>query len=325
MARPAALETFDLSVVPADRGLSDALARWQTQLRAERRSSEHTVAAYLSDLCAFLEFVRDHTGDTVTLDALSGLKPGDFRAWLAMRTNRGFARTSTSRALSAVRMFFRFLDREGLCHNAAIGALRGPRLPRAVPKALSGSETEDLLQELESPIAPGEPAWVAARDAAVILLLYGCGLRISEALGLNRADVPRDGSLTVLGKGDKARMVPVLPIVIEAMETYLAQCPHDLVADGPLFVGVRGGRLNPRVIQKRVQTLRVGLGLPRETTPHALRHSFATHLLSAGGDLRAIQELLGHASLSTTQRYTDVDSARLLDVYSRAHPRARKA
>ncbi|MBS27870.1 MAG: recombinase XerC [Alphaproteobacteria bacterium] len=324
MARPAALEPPDLSTVPADRSLADALARWHTQLRSERRSSDNTVSAYLRDLSAFLEFLRDHVGATVSLDILSDLKPGDFRAWLAMRSNHGYARTSTARSLSSVRMFFRFLDREGICHNAAIGALRGPRLPRAVPKALSGPETDDLLREIEHPNHAGEAAWVVARDSAVLLLLYGCGLRISEALSLNRADVPRDGSLTVVGKGGKARMVPVLPAVLEAIEAHLAQCPHALPADGPLFVGVRGGRLNPRVVQKRVQAMRVALGLPQETTPHALRHTFATHLLSAGGDLRAIQELLGHASLSTTQRYTDVDSARLMDVYDRAHPRARK-
>lgn len=324
MARPAALEPLDLSKVPADRALADALGRWHAQLRSERRSSDNTVSAYLRDLFAFLEFLCDHIGGTVSLDILSDLKPGDFRAWLAMRSNHGYARTSTARSLSSVRMFFRFLDREGICHNAAIGALRGPRLPRAVPKALSAPETEDLLREIEHPNLAGEAAWVVARDSAVMLLLYGCGLRISEALSLNRADVPRDGSLTVVGKGGKARMVPVLPVVLDAMEAYLALCPHRLAADGPLFVGVRGGRLNPRVVQKRVQGLRVALGLPQETTPHALRHTFATHLLSAGGDLRAIQELLGHASLSTTQRYTDVDSARLLDVYVRAHPRAQK-
>lgn len=322
MARPAALKKFDLSSASVARDLYGALEQWQALLVTERRSSEHTVAAYLRDVCAFLDFLSEHCGGPVSLATLFALKPGDFRAWLAMRSTAGYARSSTSRALSAVRMLFRYLDREGLGHNPAIGAVRGPRLPRAVPKALSRPETEDLLKAMEQ----GEtaPAWVTARDIAVILLLYGCGLRISEALDLDNKDMPRDGSLTVVGKGGKSRMVPVLPAVSEALDMYLSACPHALTPDGPLFVGIRGGRLGPRVIQKRVQALRLALGLPRETTPHALRHSFATHLLSGGGDLRIIQELLGHASLSTTQRYTDVDSARLMDVYSKAHPRAQK-
>ena len=323
MARPAALKKFDISSVPAARDLSGALERWQNLLVTERRASDHTVSAYLRDVCAFLEFLSEHCGGTVSLATLFALKPGDFRAWLAMRSTTGYARSSTSRALSSVRMLFRYLDREGLGHNPAIGAVRGPRLPHAVPKALSRPETEDLLQAMDH--GEAAPAWITARDIAVVLLLYGCGLRISEALELDKRDMPHDGSLTVVGKGGKTRMVPVLPAVSEALDAYLSTCPHVLTPDGPLFVGVRGGRLSPRVVQKRVQELRLALGLPRETTPHALRHSFATHLLSAGGDLRAIQELLGHASLSTTQRYTDVDSARLLDVYSKAHPRAQKS
>ncbi|MGB0571381.1 MAG: tyrosine recombinase XerC [Alphaproteobacteria bacterium] len=323
MARPAALKKFDFSSVPAARDLSGALERWQNLLLTERRASEHTISAYLRDVSAFLEFLSEHFGGTISLAILFALKQGDFRAWLAMRSTSGYARSSTARALSSVRMLFRYLDREGFGHNPAIGAVRGPRLSRAVPKALSRPETEDLLQAL----GQGEagPAWITARDIAVILLLYGCGLRISEALELNKKDMPRDGSLTVVGKGGKTRMVPVLPAVSEALDVYLSTCPYRLTPNGPLFVGVRGGRLSPRVVQKRVQTLRLALRLPRETTPHALRHSFATHLLSAGGDLRAIQELLGHESLSTTQRYTDVDRARLLDVYSKAHPRAQKS
>jgi len=323
MARPAALNKFDISSAPAARDLSDALASWRSLLLTERRASEHTVSAYLRDVCAFLNFLSEHCGGTVSLETLFALKPGDFRAWLAMRSTAGYARSSTSRALSSVRMLFRYLDREGLGHNPAIGAVRGPRLPRAVPKALSRPETEDLLQAMDQ--GEAAPAWITARDIAVVLLLYGCGLRTPEALDLNKRDMPRDDSLTVVGKGGKARMVPVLPAVREALDTYLSTCPHALTPNGPLFVGVRGGRLSPRVVQKRVQALRLALGLPRETTPHALRHSFATHLLAAGGDLRAIQELLGHASLSTTQRYTDVDSAHLLEVYGKAHPRAQKS
>lgn len=324
MARPAALAASSSAPSAVDGGVRDALGRWQTQLATERRASDHTVDAYLRDVAAFLDFVSAHCGERVSLPRLASLKTGDFRAWLAKRVGEGYARTSTARALSSVRMFFRFLDREGLGHNAAIGAVRGPRLPRSVPKALADQETGDLMEAVVQPARPDAPHWVGARDLAVMLLLYGCGLRISEALGLNRDDLPADDALSVTGKGGKTRMVPLLPVVRAALDDYVARCPHTVAPDGPLFVGVRGGRLNPRTVQKRMQELRAQLGLPDAATPHALRHSFATHLLASGGDLRAIQELLGHASLSTTQRYTDVDSARLIDVYSRAHPRARR-
>jgi integrase/recombinase XerC len=324
MARSAALDEANLPAVAADWQVRRAMEGWIGQLAAERRASDHTVAAYRRDVGDFIDFMAAHFGEDVSCRILSALKPGDFRAWLAMRGGRAYARSSTARALSAVRTFFRHLDREGLVRNAAIGAVRAPRLPRSVPKALTESETDDLLAAAGTPARPGGPSWVAARDLAVILLLYGCGLRISEALSLDRDDVPRDGALTITGKGGKTRMVPVLPVVVQAIDDYLRRCPHGAGAEGPLFVGMRGGRLNARTVQKRIQELRAELDLPPETTPHAMRHSFATHLLGAGGDLRAIQELLGHASLSTTQRYTDVDSARLRDVYARAHPRARR-
>jgi integrase/recombinase XerC len=324
MARPAALDEAELPALAADGALCAALAEWIAQLAAERRASDHTVAAYRRDISAFVTFVSAHFGSEVTIRILCDLKPGDFRAWLAMRGNRGYARTSTARALSAVRTFFRYLEREGLGHNPAVGAVRAPRLPRSVPKALTTAETDDLIEAASEPSRPDTPAWVNARDLAVLLLLYGCGLRISEALSLDRRDLPDSGELMVTGKGGKTRMVPVLPVVARAIEAYVAQCPHALSSDGPLFVGVRGGRLNPRAVQIRLQELRAALGLPPETTPHAMRHSFATHLLASGGDLRAIQELLGHASLSTTQRYTDVDSERLRAVYAHAHPRARR-
>ncbi len=321
MARPATLSDADLAAAPVDGELGRTLASWRMQLEAERRASDHTVEAYLRDVAAFLEFLGRHTGETVSVGVLEDLKPGDFRAWLASRAN-DYARTSTARALSCVRMFFRYLEREGLAHNPAIGAVRSPRLPRSVPKALSDRETDDLMAAVGEPARPDMEGWEGTRDLAVLMLLYGCGLRISEALQLNGGDWPVGDALTVEGKGGKTRMVPILPVVHAAVADYRSKCPHDLIDDGPLFVGVRGGRLNARAIQKRMQELRAVLGLPKEATPHALRHSFATHLLASGGDLRAIQELLGHASLSTTQRYTDVDSARLLDVYARAHPRA---
>ena len=322
MAGSAALKIDAALSVITDAALRRAVGQWYDQLSAERRASPHTLSAYVHDLAAFLDFLSFHQGGPAGLADLAALKSGDFRAWLAHRTQAGLARSSTARALSVVRGFFRFLDREALAHNAAIGAVRSPRRTRAVPKALAVAEMSDLLDSAAEPERDSSQPWVAVRDVAVLTLLYGCGLRISEALGLNRRDVPTGGSLIVDGKGGKQRMVPVLPIVIEAIGDYVAACPYTLAPEGPLFVGVRGGRLNPRMVQARMQTLREQLGLPKEATPHALRHSFATHLLGAGGDLRTIQELLGHVSLSTTQRYTDVDAERLLDVYARAHPRA---
>jgi integrase/recombinase XerC len=220
-----------------------------------------------------------------------------------------------------LRGFFRFLDRCGFAKNAALAAVRTPKLPRSVPKPLSA---EDARLALERIVALAEAPWIGQRDLAILTLLYGCGLRLSEALGLMRGEAPLEpGMLSITGKGRKTRLVPVLPAVSEAVAAYLALCPHRLAAKGPLFVGVRGGPLNPRLVQRQMQRLRALLGLPETATPHALRHSFATHLLAGGGDLRSIQELLGHASLSTTQRYTAVDAERLLAVYERAHPRAK--
>ncbi len=328
MAGSATLEIGDVSLAISDAALRRAVWQWYDQLAAERLASSHTLAAYAHDLGAFLDFLSFHQGGPPGLADLAALKSGDFRAWLAHRTQSGLARSSTARALSVVRGFYRFLDREALVHNAAIGAVRSPRATRAVPKALAVVEMGDLLTTAAEPGRDTTEPWVAARDVAVLTLLYGCGLRISEALGLNCHDVPPNreagGSMTITGKGGKQRMVPLLPIVVDAIADYVAACPHRLTPEGPLFVGVRGGRLNPRIVQGRMQTLRAQLGLPKTATPHALRHSFATHLLGAGGDLRAIQELLGHASLSTTQRYTDVDAERLLDVYLQAHPRAER-
>jgi integrase/recombinase XerC len=268
-----------------------------------------------------------YLGAALTLDALGRLKPAEFRAWLADRAHKGLARTSTARAFSSVRSFFRFLDKRGLAHNASIGAIQTPKLPRSVPKALSEKDMDDVLdQGSELDRAP----WIDLRDQAVLVLLYGAGLRIGEALGLTKAIV--DGLLnsgqdvlTITGKGNKARLVPLLPQAIEAMRTYREACPL-MTALGPrdfFFLGARGGPLDPAIVQKRVRDIRHALGLPESVTPHALRHSFATHLLGAGGDLRTIQELLGHASLSTTQRYTDVDATRLNAVYRAAHPRAK--
>jgi integrase/recombinase XerC len=304
----------------ADPALADAIARWQAFLQAERRASAHTVAAYGRDLVLFLDFVQEHRGERPSLAGLAALAVGDFRAFLARRAGLGIERSSLARELSVLRGFFRFLERRGLAENAAILTVRSPKLPHHVPKALSGDEAEATLE------SAGEFAtlpWIARRDEAILTLLYGCGLRLGEALGLTRrqAPRPREALLTITGKGNKQRIVPLLPIVAEAVAAYIAACPYALEPDGALFVGTRGGPLNPRMVQRRMVELRGLLGLPETATPHALRHSFATHLLAGGGDLRSIQELLGHASLSTTQRYTAVDSARLMAVYDQAFPR----
>lgn len=301
---------------------------WRDWLKSERRLAVHTLVAYEHDVATFLGFMTDYLGKPPTLEALGKLKPAEFRAWLAERARQGLARTSTARAFSSVRSFFQFLDKRGLAHNASIGAIQTPKLPRSVPKALSERDMEELL---EAPAEQEREAWLDLRDAAVLLLLYGAGLRIGEALGLSKGvvdDLLKTGrdTLSVTGKGNKTRLVPLLPQALDALRTYRDACPW-LAARGPgeaFFVGARGGALDPAIVQKRVRDIRRGLGLAESVTPHALRHSFATHLLGAGGDLRTIQELLGHASLSTTQRYTDVDAARLTAVYRAAHPRAKR-
>jgi integrase/recombinase XerC len=300
---------------------------WLAWLRHERRGSPHTVAAYGRDLNAFLGFLTGHLGQPAALAELSRLDRGDFRAWLAARGREGLTATSTARALSVLRSFFRFLARRGLATNSAIGLLRSPKLPRSVPKALTAGEA---LEAVDAVAELSDEPWVGKRDMALLALLYGGGLRLSEALSLNVGDLPKAKagetlSLTITGKGRKQRLVPMLPAVREAIDDYLRVAPFSGERDKPLFRGVRGARLHPRLVQLQLQKLRPLLGLPETATPHALRHSFATHILAGGGDLRAIQELLGHASLSTTQRYTDVDAAALLSVYDKAHPRARKA
>ena len=304
--------------------LARAVQAWLDNLADERRLSAHTIAAYRRDLGDFLGFLAEHEGRAPDLAALARLSVRDLRAWLARRAGESRARTSTARALSVVRVFFRHLEREGVAVSPALALVRGPRIPRGVPRPLSQGQAKAVV-DLDARSA-GAPDWVARRDAAVLLLLYGCGLRIGEALGLDRADAPAaDGtlhSLMIAGKGNKQRLVPVLPVVAEAIADYLAACPHPLEPGDPLFVGVRGRRLQPRLVQHTMARLRGALGLPASATPHALRHSFATHLLAGGGDLRTIQELLGHASLSTTQRYTEVDEAGLMAAYTAAHPRA---
>lgn len=308
-------------------GLAAAHEAWRDWLKSERRLAAHTLVAYEHDVANFVGFMTGYLGEPPTLDSLARLKAAEFRAWLAERAHQGLARSSTARALSSVRSFFRFLDKNRLAHNASIGVLRTPKLPHSVPKALSEGDMDDLLEaESEQDREP----WIDKRDAAVLLLLYGAGLRIGEALGLTKAMVEgvlKAGldTLAVTGKGRKTRVVPLLPQTLEALAAYRDACPYlsALAGNHAFFLGARGGPLDPAIVQRRVREIRRQLGLPDSVTPHALRHSFATHLLGAGGDLRTIQELLGHASLSTTQRYTDVDAARLSAVYRAAHPRAK--
>ncbi len=315
-------DAADLKTLPVEPAVADAIAHWLTRLAVERRYSPHTIAAYRRDVAGFFAFLANHLGHSSGLQDLAGLSAADFRGFLAARQRDGASRTSIARYLSSLRGFFRHLERHALGSNAAIGSLRGPRVPASLPKALSAEEAREAM----AAVADGHgPAWVARRDTAILLLLYGCGLRIGEALGLRRGAAPLGDAVRILGKGNKERIVPVLPVVAEAVTRYVDACPLPLPGDGPLFVGVRGGPLQPGVVQKRVRALRPALGLPETATPHALRHSFATHLLAGGGDLRTIQELLGHASLSTTQRYTAVDAGRLQAVYQAAHPRARDA
>jgi len=295
------------------------IAGWLQSLSNERHLSPHTIAAYGRDVTAFMAFYGHHLGKAVEVADLTAAGLSDFRAYLAERRLRGRGMRTVARNLSSLRAFYRYLERSEGLSNGAIAALGSPKQPRRVPRPLSESDARDMLDV--SATFAGEP-WVAARDAAVLLLLYGCGLRIGEALALTRAQV-RDGDrLRVTGKGVKQRQLPVLPIVREAIEAYLELCPY-VIADGqPIFRGVRGGVLGARAVQKAVARARRALGLPETATPHALRHSFATHLLAGGGDLRAIQELLGHASLSTTQMYTQLDNSALMEIYRRSHRRA---
>lgn len=299
--------------------LSQALEDWLAQGRARRGYSEKTVEAYRADVAGFLQFLAVHAGGARGVDSVAGLTVSDLRAFMAHERARGTSARSLSRRLSAVRGFVGWLgEREGFDATAALSA-RGPRAKARLPRPVSPEAARDLIDAVE--VEPAEP-WIAARDAAVVTLLYGLGLRISEALGLKGAQAELPEVLWITGKGGKERLVPVLPAARAAVADYARLCPHRIARDGPLFLGLRGGALNPRLVQRAVERARLSLGLPATATPHALRHSFATHLLAAGGDLRAIQELLGHASLSTTQGYTAVDASHLLDVYEKAHPRA---
>jgi integrase/recombinase XerC len=297
------------------------IAGWLRFLGNERRMSEKTLEAYQRDVGQFLDFLAGHLGGAPSLKQLAKLTPADVRAFMAARRGAGLSSRSLMRVLAGARSFARFLERNGKGKVGALAAVRAPKVGKTLPKPLTIAAAK-RISDTELRAGETREPWIIARDAAVLALLYGSGLRISEALSLKRKDFTASDAITVTGKGNKTRMVPVLPQVVKSVEGYIALCPLDLPAGGPLFVGARGGPLSPRIVQLTMARLRGALGLPDTATPHALRHSFATHLLTRGGDLRAIQELLGHASLSTTQIYTAVDSERLLEVYSSAHPRA---
>lgn len=300
-----------------DSTVSTLVSGWLTELEAVRRLASKTLESYQRDLDQFLGFLAGHSGGAVSLDTLRQLRGADIRAFMAVRRSDGVGSRSLARGLSSLRSFLGHLERQGVLASEALNVIRTPKLPRSLPKALTVPEARATIATTE---ALEDRPWVAARDTAVLALCYGAGLRISEALAITRSDLEA-ASLRVTGKGGKVRLVPLLGAVRQAVEHYLDLCPFAAEPDAPLFRGVKGGVLSPRLVQMRVAQLRGALGLPPSATPHALRHSFATHLLSRGGDLRAIQELLGHASLSTTQIYTAIDTDRLLDAYRRAHPR----
>ncbi|HTT48470.1 MAG TPA: tyrosine recombinase XerC [Pseudolabrys sp.] len=297
------------------------IGRWLGYLGAERRMSPKTLEAYERDIGQFLDFLACHLGGAPSLKQLAKLTPADVRGFMAERRSEGLSSRSLMRVLAGARSFARFLERNGKGKVGALAAVRAPKVAKTLPKPLTIA-TAKRISDTELRAGEHSEPWIVARDAAVLALLYGSGLRISEALSLRRESAGARDVITVTGKGNKTRMVPVLPQVTKLIADYVALCPRDLPDDGPLFVGAHGGALSPRIVQLAMARLRGALGLPDTATPHALRHSFATHLLARGGDLRAIQELLGHASLSTTQIYTAVDSERLLEVYSSAHPRA---
>ncbi|MEJ6392410.1 tyrosine recombinase XerC [Gymnodinialimonas sp. 2305UL16-5] len=307
---------MSVALTPATR---DLLSRWITHLRGVRGRSEATLTAYAADLTHFLAFQTSHAGESLGPAALRDLATRDIRAWMADQRARDVGARSLARRLSAVKAFYRWwAERDGF-DATVILSMRAPKHTRRLPRPLTESGAKQMIDGLADQDARD---WVQARDIAVVTLLYGCGLRISEALGLQADTLPLPTVLRILGKGGKEREVPVLPAARSAVERYAQLCPHDLAPGTPLFRGIRGGALGPRAVAKVMEQTRMQLGLSASATPHAMRHSFATHLLDAGGDLRAIQELLGHASLSTTQAYTAVDTARLLEVYTSAHPKA---
>lgn len=317
---PDADDAFATLALASD--LARAVSDWRTWLTGTRRAAANTERAYSRDVADFLTFLTEHLGAAPDLKALEGLAVRDYRAWLARRAAGGVSAASRARGLAAVRGLMRFLAKRGLIAETAATAVRAPRQPRLQPRPLDKSAARAVTEEAALPASDKSPDWTGLRDHALFLLLYAAGLRIGEALSLTRGDAPLAETLSIVGKGGKQRLAPVLPAARRAVDAYLAACPHVVGSEDALFLGARGGALADGVARRRMREIRRTLGLPESATPHALRHSFATHLLEAGGDLRTIQELLGHAGLTTTQRYLGVDQTRLLEAYRAAHPRA---
>lgn len=307
---------IELDVIAPD--LQSAIQDWSKWLETEKRYSDHTLIAYGEDLSSFMRFLVQHFGGSPNLKSVVACTHQDFRAWLSHHAQTGHAKTSTARALSVVKNFYAFLDRFEYGHNAVIKTVRSPKKDKTLPRPLT---IEDALETLDVAFELQDENWVGLRDRAAFSLMYGCGLRISEVLSLNMDVLPLADTLLVTGKGNKQRSIPVLKKVREIVQKYAEHRPFVHSPDVPLFIGVKGKRLSPGIIQKQMTKVRSLLSLSDSITPHALRHSFATHLLQESGDLRVIQELLGHESLSTTQRYTDVDSEKLASIYSKSHPR----
>ena len=296
--------------------LKELILGWQNWLRDERRYSPHTLDAYARDLALFINFLAENeNGKKLSLNALKNIAPRDIRAFLSERLSRHIEHSSAAREISTLRSFFKWLNRRGIMDNTAISVISSPRRAKVLPKALDVDDTFKVLETVEK---LASEKWQGLRDVAILTILYGCGLRISEALSLNVGDIGHNDFLKIKGKGNKERLVPLLPVVKEKINAYFAACPYDIKPGEALFLGARGERLSPRIVQRTLEKIRGILGLPDTLTPHALRHSFATHLLAAGTDLRSIQELLGHASLNTTQRYTDVQIDKLQRDYQKA-------
>jgi len=315
------LEYGPLAALQAEPAVQQALAKWHAWLAFEKRSSAHTIDSYSRDIVDFINFINTHQGYKPNLNDLESLTNLDFRSYLAHLAKANKSRTTIARRMSSLRTIFKYFEREGVCQNAAILSVRTPKIPKSLPKALT---MEDALTMVRSVDQLTDEPWIGLRDHALLMLLYGAGLRIAEALALNISDRPEGDVMTITGKGNKQRVIPVLCEIKSAILAYNKACPFPEKPNRALFLGLRGKRLNAGVAQKTVRQMRLLLGLNNTVTPHALRHSFATHLLAGGGDLRTIQELLGHASLSTTQRYTEVDSAKIRSVYQGAHPRAKR-
>ncbi|WP_292287453.1 tyrosine recombinase XerC [Marivita sp.] len=306
-----------LTIYPAAR---DALEGWLASSRALNGTSENTLTAYRCDVLDFIAFMTHYKGEAQGLAPLARITVPDMRAWMARTRSEGASARSLARKLSAVKSFYRWLAERESFEPTAVLSTRAPKFEKKLPRPLNEDAARAMIDTVGEQSRKG---WVGARDMAVVTLLYGCGLRISEALGLTGQDLPLSEAIRITGKGGKERVVPVLPVARQALATYIAACPFEMEPGSPVFRGVRGGALSPRIVQKATEQARMQLGLPATATPHAMRHSFATHLLSAGGDLRAIQELLGHSSLSTTQAYTSVDTVHLMKVYEASHPKSK--